>query len=70
VIAVSGKPAAAALGTPRYIGDNTAAKINVVSFISKSLLGILNTLRDIVGTMTLAPPSLLALPLRRFLSSR
>jgi len=50
VMVVSGKSAAATLGSLRYTGDNSAAKINVVHFIGKSLLGILNTLRDILGT--------------------
>src|ERR1700728_3839392 len=50
VIVVSGKPAAAGSGTPRYTGDKTAAKINVVHFISKSLPGIPNTRNRDVGS--------------------
>src|SRR5580698_6033335 len=39
VIAFSGKPAAAASGNPRHIGDASAAKMNVVHFISRSSYG-------------------------------
>src|ERR1700735_945493 len=39
VIAFSGKPAAAASGTPRDTADTSAAKMNVVHFISRSSHG-------------------------------
>jgi len=50
VIAVSGNPAAAGPGIPRYTGDNSAAKINVVRFIGKSLVGVLNIRNHNVGS--------------------